>query len=267
VRAVNLIPEDQRGSAGGVGGHSQGAAHAVLALVGGVALLALLYGVANRQVSSRRGEVASLNARAERAQADATGLAPYTSFIALREQREQAVSEIVDSRFDWAHTFHELGRVLPLSASISSIEGSVASSTGSGSSSGGSGSSSGGSGASSGASGGSGAAAAKPSAAGASSSVGSITPPGSVPTVTLGGCATSQAAVAFTLNRLRLMDGVSEVTLQNSTKNSGAGAGGTGLCPPGGPAFTVRLTFEPMPAASAIRAASIVPAATFGGAR
>ena len=37
----------------------------------------------------------------------------------------------------------------------------------------------------------------------------SATPPGSVPTFTLSGCATSQTEVAQTLNRLRLMDGVS----------------------------------------------------------
>ena len=46
----------------------------------------------------------------------------------------------------------------------------------------------------------------------------SATPPGSVPTFTLGGCATSQSEVALTLQRLRLIDGVSKSTLQSSTK-------------------------------------------------
>ena len=31
----------------------------------------------------------------------------------MHEQRVQAVDQLVDSRFDWAHAFHELGRVLP----------------------------------------------------------------------------------------------------------------------------------------------------------
>ena len=43
MRAVNLIPADQRAGAAGVGGRSGGGAYAVLALVGGLALLALLY--------------------------------------------------------------------------------------------------------------------------------------------------------------------------------------------------------------------------------
>ena len=43
-------------------------------------------------------------------------------------------------------------------------------------------------------------------------------PAGSVPTFTLAGCATSQTEVAQTLDRLRLIDGVSEVTLQSSTQ-------------------------------------------------
>jgi hypothetical protein len=244
VRAVNLIPADQRAGGAGVGGRSGGGAHAVLALVGGLALLALLYGLAHRQVSSRRAQVVSLKARAEQAQAMVAGLAPYTSFVALREERERAVNQLVDSRFDWAHAFHEVGRVLPTIAAISSIEGRVGSPSGSGASASSSGS------------------------AKAPAAVASATPPGTVPTVTLSGCTTSQTAVALTLNRLRLIDGVSEVTLQSSTKSSSAGAGGAaaGTCPPRGPAFTMLLTFNPLPPATALGAASVRPAST-GGAR
>jgi hypothetical protein len=245
VRAVNLIPADQRAGAAGVGGRSGGGAYAVLALVGGLGLLALLYGLAHRQISSRRAQVVSLKARAEQAQATAAGLAPYTSFVALREERERAVSQLVDSRFDWAHAFHEVGRVLPTIAAISSIDGSVGSSSGSGAASASSSGSSKG-----------------------STAVASATPPGTVPTVTLSGCATSQAAVALTLNRLRLIDGVSDVTLQSSTKTSSGSAGGAaaGPCPPRGPAFTTLLTFDPLPPASALGAVSVRPAST-GGAR
>jgi hypothetical protein len=249
MRAVNLIPADQRAGGRGVSGRSGGAAYAVLALVGGAALLALLYGLAQHQVSSRRGEVASLKARAEQAQASAASLAPYTSFIALREERERAVSQLVDSRFDWAHVFHEVGRVLPSLASISTIEGAVGSATGSGA---GSSSSS----------------SAKPSGTAGSSAaaVASATPPGTIPTLTLGGCATSQAAVALTLSRLHLIDGVSEVTLQNSTKASSGGSGGAaaGQCPPGGPNFTAQLTFNPLPPASALSAPAVRAAANGG---
>ena len=248
MRAVNLIPEDQRAGSGGVAGRSDGAAYAVLGLLGGLALLALLYGLAHRQISSRRAQAASLTARAQQAQVAATGLAPYTNFVALREEREHAVSQLVDSRFDWAHAFHELGRVLPHSASISAIEGTVGPAAGSGAAS---------------------AATASKASAGAISSAVSATPPGSVPQFTLSGCAINQSEVALTLNRLRLIDGVSEVTLQSSSKlNSGVVASGAiGQCPPGGPAFKVLLTFDPLPSEAAIKSAPVVPAVSKGGSR
>lgn len=252
MRAVNLIPADQRRGAGGVAGRSGGGAYMVLALLGGLALLALLYGLAHRQISSRRAQVTSLNARTQQAQAAAGQLASYTNFTALREERERAVSVLVDSRFDWAHAFHELGRVLPAGASISSINGAVAAGSGA-------------TGAAGSPTAASGTGASKSSAGGATAV--SATPPGSVPTFTLTGCARSQSEVALTLNRLRLIDGVGEVTLQSSAKStSGAAASGSSSCPPSDPAFTIQLTFDPLPAASSIKAATAVPAST-GGSR
>ena len=124
MKAVNLIPSDERRGATVVG-RSQGAAYGVVGLIAGLAILALMWGVAHHQTSSRRAEAASLSAQTARAQESASKLTPYTSFISMREQREQAVSQLVDSRFDWAHAFHELGRVLPIEASISSLEGTI----------------------------------------------------------------------------------------------------------------------------------------------
>ncbi len=80
---------------------------------------------ADHQITSRRAQAASLTAQAQQAQAAAEQLAPYTSFIALREQRMQAVDTLVDSRFDWAHVLHEFGRVLPSQTSISSLSGTI----------------------------------------------------------------------------------------------------------------------------------------------
>jgi hypothetical protein len=235
MRAVNLIPSDQR-SGGSVGaGRSGGAAYAVLALLLGFAVLAIAYGKASRTISSDQSKAAALTARAQQETAAAEALAPYTSFVSLRQQREAAVTELVDTRFDWAHAFHELGRVLNNQASISSLSGQVGSTEG--------------------------AAPAAPAASSSSSStsgatpaasaVSSATPAGSVPTFTLSGCASSQTAVAQTLQRLRLIDGVNEVTLESSTKaaNSGGSSSG-GACPASAPVFNVTITFEPLPSAS-----------------
>jgi Tfp pilus assembly protein PilN len=243
MKAVNLIPADQRGGASVGAGRSEGAVYAVLGLLAGLALFAFLYGMADHQISSRKARVATLEAQAQQATAQANELAPYTSFIALREQRVQEVSQLVDSRFDWAHSFHELGRVLPRDATISSLTGTIGSSTATAAAPA--------------------AAPAAPSAstasAGASTSVASATPPGSVPAFALSGCATSQSEVALTLDRLRLIDGVSEVTLQSSAK--GGASGGSGGCSGKDPAFTVQVAFDPLPATPAAGAASTATAA------
>ena len=140
-----------------------------------------------------------MNAQAQAAQAQAAKLAPYVSFKTMHEQRVQAVDQLVDSRFDWAHAFHELGRVLPPGqVSLTSLTGTIGGSTGStaaGADTAG--------GASSKAAAATGAttptAGSSSASTASSSSVSSATPAGSVPTFTLAGCATSQAMVALTL--------------------------------------------------------------------
>ena len=262
MKAVNLIPSEQRAGGGPAAGESEGAAFMVLGLVAGLAVLALLYGIASHQVSERKEKVASVNAQAQATQARANALTPYTSFKAMYEQRLKAVTELVNTRFDWAHAFHELGRVLPSDASLNSVKGTIA--------------------AAAGATG----AAAKPAApatpatgasagatstASAAGAVTSATPPGSVPTFILAGCATSQAEVAQTLQRLRLIDGVGDVTLQSATKSTSAGgsSGGSGAgCPGKDPAFAMTVTFAalPTPPASSSGSLTQTTAATGTGA-
>jgi Tfp pilus assembly protein PilN len=244
MKAVNLIPSDERrrGGAAVGGGRSQGVAYVVLGALAGVAVLVLLYGVARHHASSRRSQLATIAAETQRAQESVAALTPYTSFIALREARMKAVAEVVDSRFDWAHAFHELGRVLPRDASITSLDGTVGAA---GSASGSSSSSS------------------TPAAAG------SATPTGSVPTITLGGCAGSQSEVALTLQRLRLIDGVGDVSLKSSGTGGSSGSSSTSAqqCAPKSPSFSVQITFDPLPAAaeSASKASTQLTASTGGG--
>jgi hypothetical protein len=264
MRAFNLIPADERGGASLSAGKSGGSAFVVLGLLGVLAIFALLYGQASRQISSETAKIATLDTQAQAAQAQAARLTPYVSFMAMHEQRVQAVDQLVDSRFDWAHAFHELGRVLPPGqVSLTSLSGTIGGSTGS---------TSAGADTAAGASSKAAAAtsAATPAAGGASAAAGSsssatsATPPGSVPTFTLAGCATSQAMVALTLTRLRLIDGVSEVTLQSSTQAAKTGADGSSGSSTGcaGATFAMQITFDPLPAASATSAPSSSTPAT-----
>jgi Tfp pilus assembly protein PilN len=239
VRAVNLIPADQRSGASVGLGRSQGSAYAVLVVVGVLALFGFLYGNARHEISSNRTQVATLDAQAQQAQSEASQLVGYEALNASREKRLKAVEGLIDSRFDWAHVMSEFARVLPAHASIDSLTGTVGSTTG--------------------------AAAASPSAAtGGSSAVAapvtSATPPGSVPSLTVGGCASSQDEVARTLQRLRLLDGVKEVTLQSSasTSSSGSSAAASAGCGNEGTSFTVAVVFTPLPATSAYPTAKTV---------
>jgi Tfp pilus assembly protein PilN len=226
MRAVNLIPSEQR-SGGSVGSRSQGAAFAVLALLAGIAVLVFMYGSAHHQVSSHHAEAATLTTEAQQLQTQASQLASYTSFVAMREQRLQAIASLVGSRFDWAAAMGELSRVLPPFVSLNSLQGTVGATT-----------------ATTGAKAPSSVTAT--TTASASSAVSSATPPGTVPTFTLSGCATSQAGVADTLVRLRLISGVSNVTLLSSTASTSSG-GGDGSCAAGDPLFSVQVSFEGLP--------------------
>lgn len=220
MRAVNLIPSEQRRGSVNLSGRSGGAAYVVVGLILGLAVMAVLYGKADHEIGAKQAEATRLSAEAQQAQSEASRLAPYTSFVSLREERLKAVQELANTRFDWAHAMHELGRVVPTQAALSTVTGTVGATTVS-------------------------TGPAAPAAASASKSVASATPAGSTPTFTIAGCATSQSAVALTMNRLRLIDGVSEVSLQSSSK--GGGAGGAG-CPAGDPAFSVQVSFDALPA-------------------
>lgn len=142
--------------------------------------------------------------------------------------------------------------MLPRDVSLASLSGTIGSTTGA---AGGAGKSS----------------SATSAAASTSATVASSTPPGSVPTFTLSGCATSQTEVALTLDRLRLIDGVGEVTLQSSTKTTGGGSGGSGggsgSCPGSDPAFAMQIAFEPLPSAAAVSSATARSTVSTGAAQ
>jgi Tfp pilus assembly protein PilN len=231
MRAVNLIPGEQRQGAGSITGRSGGGALIVLGLIAGLAALVLMYGSAHHQISSQNGQVASLTALANAIQARTGRLTPYTSFVSMANQRRQTVAQLVQARFDWSHALHELGRVLPAGTALGSLHGAV------------------------------GAAGQTPSSStAATAAVGatpaSSTPPGSTPVFTITGCATSQSVVAQTLQRLRLMDGASEVQLQSSSKSGSASTSSSssssgGGCPSSDASFSVQVLFAGLPAGPA----------------
>jgi Tfp pilus assembly protein PilN len=244
MKAVNLIPGERRRKSRDVVGRSGGGALAVLALIAGLAVLAVMYGSARHKVSSQAGEVASLTAQTNAVEARTGRLSSYSSFVSMAEQRMQTVSQLVESRFDWSHALNELGRVLPTDTALDSLHGAIGSPSVQVSAS-------------------------NSSSSATSTSETSSTPPGSIPVFTISGCAASQSVVAQTLQRLRLMDGVTEVQLQSSTSSGSSGGGsasaGGGSCSGSDASFTVQVGFAALPVAPALSASAGVTTAAAHG--
>lgn len=218
MKAVNLIPPEQRAHRGGVANRSHGVVYVLAAAPAAIGVLGGLYGLAEHELSSKESEAARVEKLAARTQREAAGLAPYKSFIALRDSREEQILGLINSRFDWAHLLAELGAVLPQGTTVSSLQGTItgpASKSSSSTSSGG--------------------------------AVTSATPAGSLPTVVLSGCASSGTTVALLLSRLKLIDGVSNVELHSTDRNSAGSTTTAGGCPANAPAYNVSLAFEALP--------------------
>ena len=196
MRAINLIPAEERKGAGGAAGRSGGAVHVLL---GGLVLLVLLMGaytLSGREITEKRAELATVQAEATDLRAAAARLDGYEQFAALRERRVQTVASIAGSRFDWAHALRELARVTSGEAWLTSVTGTVSPGV-------------------------------SISGAGGASALRGALP---LPALELTGCTPTQDAVARMMSRLRQVDGVARVSLESSAK-AGEGAGGGG---PGG---------------------------------
>ncbi len=205
MRPVNLIPpEDRRGERAPM---RTGPLAYVIVAVLAVALVAVTASVLiDNQISDRRAEKASLQAQVTEAQAEAERLSSFADFANLQQLREQTVSSLAQSRFDWERVLRELAIVIPndvwltnLSASVSTDASSSSSSTSS----------------------------ASTSSAAAEGIVG--------PSLEIQGCAEGQEAVARFLASLHDIDGITRVTVLSSDRpDPGTSSAGSQSAPTGG---------------------------------
>jgi Tfp pilus assembly protein PilN len=197
MRAVNLIPAGDRRGAGGAAGRSNGGVYILLGALALIVVMAGAYTLSGKSVDDKKAELARVNADAAAAQAKSAGLSDYTKFAALRTKRVDTVKQLAASRFDWAHALHEVARVIPTNAWFTTLNATTTPGAG--------------------------------SAAGGGALRGALP----VPAIEITGCTTSQGSVARVMARLRLIDGVEQVSLQDSTKTS-SGTGGAGDSASGG---------------------------------
>lgn len=191
MRAVNLIPSDQRRGTRGGGAVRVGLATRVLLGVLGVAVVAVTALVLiSNQVSEKQSELAEVARKQEVAAAAGNALRPYGNFVKLEQERHATVTAIAQSRFNWERVMRQLSRVTPDGVWITEMKGTVSTGAGAqGTAAGGSGGAGGGSGLRNGIQG---------------------------PAIELKGCSRSQEGSARTITRMRNLDEVTSVTLTKS---------------------------------------------------
>jgi Tfp pilus assembly protein PilN len=235
MKAVNLIPTEER-RGGSAGGRSAAPAYAVLGVLAVLVVMAAAWALTGKTVNDRRSQLADVEQQATAAEAQANKLASYSTFSDLRKKRADTVASIARSRFDWAHVMHEIARVIPTDAHLTSLAGTVSPT------------------------------AQAPSGAGQALQLRGSNPG---PAIDIVGCANSQANVSRMLSRLRLIDGVEHVTLAESAKNdtatgaTGASASDSGECRYNDriARFDVLIIFAAPPAVAAAPAAGATASA------
>jgi Tfp pilus assembly protein PilN len=236
MRAVNLIPADSRG-----GSRSRGPAtgmqvpvYVLLGFLAAALALVTIYVLTNNSISSRTAQLANLKTEVTQEQAAVARLGEFTKFASLAQTRISTVQSIATARFDWHGALSDLARVIPANTTLQSVVGTVVP------------------GANSGGTGGGG--------------TGSIRSDISAPAFELSGCTRSQDDVAKLMSQLRLINGVTRVTISDSQmSNSSAAAstnGSTQGCGANTPNFDLVVFFSPVANAGPAGVTSVASAGT-----
>lgn len=185
MKAVNLIPADQRRGAGGLAGRSGGVVYVVVGTLAVIVALGVVYAFAVKSVAHRKGELAAVTAQVAQVQQQTAALAPFVNVESLRQRAASGVVSLAESRFNWPQAMSQLALALPRDVTLTSFTGTAATDGG-----------------------------------GASATTTSTSTGGS--TFSLAGCASSQAEVATIVSNLQEIPSVTNVSLEDATKKSDA---------------------------------------------
>jgi Tfp pilus assembly protein PilN len=243
MKAINLLPPDQRGASKSAAPKAAVAPEApggigAFVVLGALALCVVAfaaYVLTTNTVKDRQAQLEAATAQAEATTKRVNQLKPYADFQALAETRIQTVKDLAASRFDWEQALRDISRAIPGDVTLSSLNGTISSGAGGGS---------------------------------------SIRSAITSPAIELKGCTSGgQTRVATLLSRLRNVDGVTRVSLGKSLKPESGGAGAvpatSGEAPACGegrtPAFELVIFFEGSDVPESVEDITVQAAA--GGAR
>jgi Tfp pilus assembly protein PilN len=244
MRAVNLIPADARGGSSSRGPSTgmQVPVYVLLGFLAAAVALVTIYVLTNNSITSRTAQLGNLKTEVTQEQAAVARLGEFTKFAQLAQTRISTVNSIAAARFDWHAALADLSKVMPANTTLQSIGGTVVP----GATSGGSGSGGG----------------------------GSIRSAITAPAFELSGCTGSQDDVAKLMSQLRLINGVTRVSISDSQISSTASTpttGGTAQgCGANAPNFDLVVFFSPVANAgpsgvTSVGAATTTAATTTGG--
>lgn len=196
MRAMNLLPPEERGGSRGAGAPraagTLNATHAI-AGVGAVVTVGLVgfWALTQHDTATAREAEAAAVAQSAAQQAQVDRLAPVVAYDARRQARESAVLQLASGRTDWAQVLRATAGALPSNVTITTLKLAAADATG------------------------------------ATATAGAATPTGLAGkgSVTLQVCADTQPRVSTTLRRFSALPQVEDVAL-SQTARTGKGAGG-----------------------------------------
>jgi Tfp pilus assembly protein PilN len=211
MKAVNLVPRDAR--RGGVSPSlgRLGPAHLVIGLLVVAVAMVSVYVLTNNTVTQRQAQLASLHQQMTRMEAAVARLQAYEKFEKLAQAREATVKQIASSRFDWHAALDDLSKVVPSNTTLQSLVATVTPSSSTG---------------------------------GGGGNSGTVRGDLTAPAFSLKGCTGSQDEVAQLMSRLRVINGVSRVTLEDSASAPSGSSGGAAGCT--GPTFDMVVFFQPL---------------------
>jgi Tfp pilus assembly protein PilN len=125
VRPVNLIPPElRRGDRAPL--RSGPLAYVIVGGLAAALIAVTALVMTQNSITDRENEVAALEVDRDAAMQRAQALAPYAEFASLQASRQQTITSLAQSRFDWERVLRELALIIPADVSLSSLEGSAA---------------------------------------------------------------------------------------------------------------------------------------------